>query len=111
VKTIKDECLSKMVFFGEGMLRRAIAEFVEHYHTERNHPGTGQSAAAAGADGSGDRGDGSSERATRRVAELLPTTKATNRELSPARQSGEGDRGSFRCGCRATGVRTTSSGG
>ena len=41
VKTIKDECLSKMVIFGEGMLRRAIAEFVEHYHTERNHQGLG----------------------------------------------------------------------
>jgi len=41
VKTIKDECLSKMVFFGEGRLRRAIAEFVEHYHTERNHQGLG----------------------------------------------------------------------
>ncbi|MFO0418164.1 MAG: integrase core domain-containing protein [Planctomycetota bacterium] len=41
VKTIKDECLSKMVFFGEGMLRRAIAEFLEQYHTERNHQGLG----------------------------------------------------------------------
>ncbi|MFO0475956.1 MAG: integrase core domain-containing protein [Alphaproteobacteria bacterium] len=41
VKTIKDECPSKMVFFGEGMLRRALAEFVEHYHTERNHQGLG----------------------------------------------------------------------
>ena len=41
VRTIKDECLSKMVFFGEGMLRRALAEFVEHYHTERNHQGVG----------------------------------------------------------------------
>jgi putative transposase len=37
VKTIKDECLSRMAFLGEGMLRRAIKEFVEHYHTERNH--------------------------------------------------------------------------
>ncbi|MFN6196295.1 MAG: integrase core domain-containing protein [Phycisphaerae bacterium] len=41
VKTIKDECPSKMVFFGEGMLRRAIAEFLEQYHTERNHQGLG----------------------------------------------------------------------
>jgi transposase InsO family protein len=41
VRTIKDECLSKMVFFVEGMLRRATAEFVEHYHTERNHQGLG----------------------------------------------------------------------
>jgi putative transposase len=41
VKTIKDECLSKMVFFGEGMLRRAVAEFFEHYHTERHQQGLG----------------------------------------------------------------------
>jgi len=41
VKTIKDECLSRMVFFGEGMLRWAIAEFAEHYHTERNHQSLG----------------------------------------------------------------------
>ena len=41
VKTIKNDCLSKMMFLGEGMLRRAIAEFVEHYHTERNHQGVG----------------------------------------------------------------------
>jgi hypothetical protein len=32
VKTIKDECLSKMAFFGEGMLRCAIADrHVQHH--------------------------------------------------------------------------------
>jgi transposase InsO family protein len=41
VRTIKDECLSRMVLFGEGMLRRALAEFVEHYHEERPHQGIG----------------------------------------------------------------------
>jgi transposase InsO family protein len=41
VRTIKDECLSKMVFFGEAMLRRALREFVEHYHEERPHQGRG----------------------------------------------------------------------
>jgi transposase InsO family protein len=38
---IKDECLSKMVFFGEAMLRRTLREFVEHYHEERPHQGRG----------------------------------------------------------------------
>ena len=30
-----------MIFFGEGSLRRAIKEFLEHYHRERNHQGLG----------------------------------------------------------------------
>ena len=42
VRTIKDECLSKLILFGEGMLRRALTEFVAiHYHEERNHQGIG----------------------------------------------------------------------
>ena len=35
----KSECLSKMIFFGQASLDRAIREFVEHYHAERNHQG------------------------------------------------------------------------
>ncbi len=30
-----------MIFFGEDSLRRAIQEFVEFYHHERNHQGLG----------------------------------------------------------------------
>ena len=41
VRSIKDECLSRMIFFGEAMLRRALTEFVAHYHAERNHQGVG----------------------------------------------------------------------
>ncbi|HEX5107616.1 MAG TPA: integrase core domain-containing protein [Vicinamibacterales bacterium] len=41
VRTIKDECVSRMIFFGDGMLRRALAEFVSHYHEERPHQGIG----------------------------------------------------------------------
>ncbi|HGY92991.1 MAG TPA: hypothetical protein ENK43_17645, partial [Planctomycetes bacterium] len=41
VKSIKKECLSKMIFFGRRSLDRAIREFVEHYHAERNHQGIG----------------------------------------------------------------------
>jgi putative transposase len=36
---VKDECLSRVIPFGERHLRRTIAEFVEHYHCERNHQG------------------------------------------------------------------------
>ena len=37
VRTIKEDCLNRMLFFGEDMLRSAIREFVIHYHEERNH--------------------------------------------------------------------------
>jgi transposase InsO family protein len=39
VRSIKDECLSRMIFVGQASLRRAIAEYVRHYHAERNHQG------------------------------------------------------------------------
>ena len=39
VRSIKEECLNKMVVFGEDRLRHAISEFVDHYHLERNHQG------------------------------------------------------------------------
>ena len=39
VRTIKEECLSKMILIGEGSLKRAVAQFCEHYHGERNHQG------------------------------------------------------------------------
>jgi putative transposase len=39
VRSIKDECLSRVIPFGGRHLRQTIAEFVEHYHRERNHQG------------------------------------------------------------------------
>ena len=39
VRSIKDECLDQMIFVGQGSLRRAVAEYMEHYHAERNHQG------------------------------------------------------------------------
>ncbi len=38
-RTIKSECLERMIFFGEDSLRKAVGEFLIHYHTERNHQG------------------------------------------------------------------------
>ena len=37
VRSIKHECLNQVIPFGERHLRRTIAEFVAHYHRERNH--------------------------------------------------------------------------
>jgi transposase InsO family protein len=41
VRPIKESCLDRMILFGEGSLRKAIREFVVHYHHERNHQGLG----------------------------------------------------------------------
>ena len=41
VLSIKSECLSKLVPLGENHLRRAVSEYAEHYHRERNHQGVG----------------------------------------------------------------------
>jgi putative transposase len=39
VRSAKEECLSKLILFGERSLRRAMREYVAHYHAERNHQG------------------------------------------------------------------------
>ncbi len=39
VRSIKDECLNRMIFFGERSLRKATGEYAAHYHRERNHQG------------------------------------------------------------------------
>ncbi len=39
VRSVKDECLARMIFFGERSLRKATREYAAHYHRERNHQG------------------------------------------------------------------------
>ncbi len=39
VRSIKEECTNRMIFFGDRSLRKATREFAAHYHTERNHQG------------------------------------------------------------------------
>jgi putative transposase len=41
VRSVKGECLSKVILFGERSLRRALSDYVDHFHTERNHQGKG----------------------------------------------------------------------
>jgi transposase InsO family protein len=38
-RSIKSECLERIIFFGEVSLRKAVQQFLAHYHTERNHQG------------------------------------------------------------------------
>jgi putative transposase len=39
VRSVKDECLSKLIVFGEPALRTALRAYVAHFHGERNHQG------------------------------------------------------------------------
>jgi hypothetical protein len=39
VRSVKSECLSKFILVGEMSLRRAVTEYLQHYHYERNHQG------------------------------------------------------------------------
>ena len=41
VRSVKSECLDRMILFGERSLRRVLNEYIAHYHTERNHQGLG----------------------------------------------------------------------
>ena len=41
IRTVKDECLGKLIFFGRASVERALKAYVEHYHAERNYQGIG----------------------------------------------------------------------
>ena len=41
VRSVKQECLSRLILFGETSLRRALNEYLAHFHAERPHQGKG----------------------------------------------------------------------
>jgi putative transposase len=41
VRSVKEECLSQLILFGEKALWHALTEYGTHYHHERNHQGKG----------------------------------------------------------------------
>jgi len=41
VRSIKEECLSRLILFGENSLRVAVSNYLDHFHHERNHQGKG----------------------------------------------------------------------
>jgi len=47
VKSVKTECLDRLILFGQGHLERALQEYVAHHHTERPHQGIGNELIAA----------------------------------------------------------------
>jgi hypothetical protein len=41
VRSVKEECLSRFLLFGERSLSHVLKEYVAHYHQERPHQGKG----------------------------------------------------------------------
>jgi len=39
VRSVKEECLDRLILFGERSLRCVLREYMVHYHSERNHQG------------------------------------------------------------------------
>jgi putative transposase len=39
VRSVKQECISRLILFGEGSLKRALTEFIAQYHSERPQKG------------------------------------------------------------------------
>jgi putative transposase len=39
VRSIREECLDRLILFGERRLLHALTQFVVHYQEERNHQG------------------------------------------------------------------------
>ena len=39
VRSIREECLDRMILFGERSLRRVLKKYIANYHAERNHQG------------------------------------------------------------------------
>ena len=50
MRSVKEECLERMIFFGERALQSAATCFLEHFHAERNHQGIGNRLIAPGAE-------------------------------------------------------------
>src|SRR6266481_2301234 len=40
-RSVKEECLSKLILFGEASLRQVLSQYADHFHGERNHQGKG----------------------------------------------------------------------
>jgi len=41
VRSVKEECLNRMIFVGPASLRHALTQYVTYHHGERNHRGLG----------------------------------------------------------------------
>jgi transposase InsO family protein len=53
VRSIKEECLDRLIPLGDRHFRQSVAEFVSHYHHERPHQGCGNAIIAPRLTGDG----------------------------------------------------------
>ena len=82
VRSIKAECLDRVVPLGERHFRQLLREYVAHYHHERTHQGAGQSHPAV-APAEAARPAGAAETTTRGPAQfLLPSGVMDSAEFS-----------------------------
>ena len=49
-RSLREECLDRLIFFGESALCQAVTQFVLHFHSEGNHQGLGNRLIEAGAE-------------------------------------------------------------
>ena len=40
-RSVKEECLAKMILFGAASLQHVLSNYTQHFHSERNHQGKG----------------------------------------------------------------------
>ena len=81
VRSIKEECLNRMIFIGEAALRRAVREFMAHYHAERNHQRLGNRLIRAEQPSSSGGLPGGTTSTARRDAELLSVRRLLKARL------------------------------
>jgi putative transposase len=84
VRSVKEECLSKLILFGEATLRRAPTQFQEHYHTERNHQGKGNVLLFPHGEDCGRAGDHQSSAASASAVFSIITTGGPHEFLDPS---------------------------
>jgi hypothetical protein len=83
VRTIRQEYLDRMIFFGEASLRRAVEALVDHYNRERDHQAFGNTIIQPEISEFPIEGTiCCRQRLDRIVAILLPTTRIYNMKVS-----------------------------
>jgi putative transposase len=70
MRGVRDECLSRLIPIGQGMLRRALRAYGAYFHQERNHQGLGNVLIMPDAS-SKHRGEPDSSCSAWRIAQLL----------------------------------------
>jgi putative transposase len=74
VRSIKEECLDRLIPIGERHFRRAVTEYVGHYHGERNQQGL-DNRIILGPPGHRDNESRATPFAARRLAQLLSASR------------------------------------